>query len=134
MLELAAIKGIDEFLARTSDERDRLRGQIAHLTSALKTKTIEGDGLAEKVKDFSFSDSRQIDKACVQMAAALLVENCCKLVAGPLALWDDGQIYVISSWGGQPIPQGSSPAVLLKALQQSGRTVVQVHDSTVIGG
>lgn len=134
MLEITDIQGIDEFLERTCEDKDRLHGQLAHLTSALETKTIEADGLAKKVKDFSFSDSRQIDEACVRMAAALLVWDCCKLVAGPLALWDDGQIYVISSWGGQPIPQGSSPAVLLEALQQSGRTVVQVHDSTVIGG
>jgi hypothetical protein len=134
MLELAGIQRIDEFLDRTSDDKDRLREQIAHLTSALETKTVEAAGLTEKVKDFSSSDSRQIDKSCVRMVAALLGGDCCKLVAGPLVLWDDGQIYVISSWGGQAIPQGSSPAVLLEALQKSGRTVVQVQDSTVIGG
>lgn len=134
MLELAAIQDIDEFLERTCDDKERLRGQILHLTSVLEIKTIEANNLAEKVKDFSSFDSTQIDKACVRMSAALLVGDCCKLVAGPLVLWDDGQIYVISSWGGQPIPPGSTPALLLEALQQSGRKVVQVHDSTVIGG
>jgi len=37
MLELAAIQNIDEFLERTRDDKDRLREQIAHLTSALET-------------------------------------------------------------------------------------------------
>jgi len=132
--DIQRIKDLDEFIDRTADDRASLREKIASLSASAHATKFELDAANEKISKAAESDSQEIDRACIRMASALLSGEACRVVAGPLVLWDDGVVYAICSWGGSPIPEGSSPAVLLEALQRSGRRVVRVRDATVIRG
>lgn len=132
--DIQRIKDLDEFIERTADDRVGLREKIAALTETVHVTKLALDAVNEKLSKATKSDTQEIDRACIRMASALLSGEACRVVAGPLVLWDDGVVYAICSWGGSPIPAGSSPAVLLSAVQRSGRRVVMVRDATVIGG
>lgn len=132
--ELQGIKELEEFIDRTADDRKALQQKIASLSSSLEANKSELAAAIEKSSKASDSDTTDIDRACVRLASALLSAKTCRIVAGPLVLWDDGIIYAICSWGGSPIPDGSSPAVLLEGIKQSGRCIVRVREATVIGG
>lgn len=132
--DIQRIKDLDEFIERTADDRVGLREKIAALTETVHVTKLALDAANEKLSKAAESDTQEIDRACIRMASALLSGEACRVVAGPLVLWDDGVVYAICSWGGSPIPEGSSPAVLLSAVQRSGRRVVMVRDATVIGG
>lgn len=132
--ELQSIKDLDKFINRTTDDRDGLRKRIADLDSSLLATKSALNAANDKVSLVAESSSTDVDRACIRLASALLSGEVCRVVAGPLVLWDDGVVYAICSWGGSPIPEGSSPAVLLKGIQQSGRRLVQVRETTVIGG
>lgn len=132
--DIQRIKDLDEFIERTADDRVGLREKIAALTATVHATKLALDAANETISKATKSDTQEIDRACLQMASALLSGEICRVVAGPLVLWDDGTVYAICSWGGSPIPEGSSPAVLLEAFQQTGRRVVLVRDATIIGG
>lgn len=132
--DLQRIKNLDEFIERTANDRDDLREKIAALSTTVQATNFALDAANEKISKLAESDTKEIDCACIRMASALLSGEASRVVAGPLVLWDDGNIYAICSWGGSLIPEGSSPAVLLEAVQRSGRRVVLVKDATVIGG
>lgn len=132
--DIQRIKDLDEFIERTADDRVGLREKIAALTATVHATKLALDAANETISKATKSDTQEIDRACLQMASALLSGEICRVVAGPLVLWDDGAVYAICSWGGSPIPEGSSPAVLLEAFQQTGRRVVLVRDATIIGG
>lgn len=104
------------------------------MTATVHAANFALDAANEKISKAAESDTQEIDRACIRMASALLSGEVCRVVAGPLVLWDDGIVYAICSWGGSPIPEGSSPAVLLEAVQRSGMRVVRARDATVIGG
>ena len=82
-----------------------------------------------KVKDASV-----LSLDCLRIAGAVLNRERVRLIAGPLVLWDDGVVYALISRGKVTLPDDSSPAFLLKALQQSGHPTVEVSEMTVIGG
>ncbi len=132
--DIQRIKNLDEFIDRTANDRRDMREKIASLSATVHTTKIALDAANEKISNAAESDTQEIDHACVRFAAALLSGEACRLVAGPLVLWDDGVVYAICTWGGNPVPEGSSPNVLLKAIQQSGIRVVRVRDATLIGG
>jgi hypothetical protein len=134
MRELQDIKELDEFIDRTADDRHVLLQEIASLGSSLQATKSALDAANNKISTAAESNTAEIDRSCMQLAAALLTGEKCRVVAGPLVLWEDGVVYAICSWGGSPIPEGSSPAVLMDGIQRSGRRVVLVRDTTVIGG
>jgi hypothetical protein len=132
--DIQRIKDLDEFIDRTADDRAGMREKIASLSAKVQATKFALDAANDKISKAAESGTQEIDRACVRFASALLSGEACRVVAGPLVLWDDGVVYAICSWGGNPIPEGSSPAVLLEAVQRSGRRVVRVRDATVIGG
>lgn len=132
--DIQRIKDLDEFIDRTADDRTVMREKVASLSATVHATKFALDAANEKISKAAESDTQEIDRACVRFASALLSGEASRVVAGPLVLWEDGVVYAICSWGGSPIPEGSSPAVLLEAIQRSGRRVVLVRDSTVIGG
>ena len=134
MRELQGIKELEKFIDRTADDRNVLRQKIASLSSSLHATTSALETVNNKVSKAAEGDTTDIDRACIRLASALLSAETCRLVAGPLVLWDDGVVYAICSWGGNPIPEGASPAILMEGIQRSGRRVVRVREATVIGG
>ncbi len=132
--ELERINDLDEFLERTADDRSVLHGQIASLHTALNITRKNLDQAQSNLEKKSQENSSAIDLACIRLVCELLSGEKHRIVAGPLVLWDDGIVYAICSWGGNAIPAGSSPALLLEALEKSGRTIVRVKEATVIGG
>ena len=132
--QLQDIKDLESFIDRTADDRASLRQEISTLKSSLHATNLARDAATAKAKHAAENDTSDIDRACVRLAANLLSGEACRSVAGPLVLWTDGMVYAICSWGGTPIPDGSSPAVLLDGIKRSGRTVVEVREATIIGG
>lgn len=132
--ELEGIKDLGEFLDRTADDRHAQRSQIAKLSADLNGAECVAREAKDKLQKAQEADTSQIDRACLEMALALLNKEKRRIVAGPLALWDDGLIYALVSWGGVSIPEDSSPALLVSELERAGHRVVRVSDQTVIGG
>jgi hypothetical protein len=132
--DIQRIKDLDEFIDRTADDRAGMREKIVNLSATLNATKFELAAQSEKISKEAECSTQEVDRACVRFASALMSGKACRLVAGPLVLWDDGVVYAICSWGGNPIPDGSSPAILLEAVQLSGRRLVRVQDATVIGG
>lgn len=128
--ELEKIKDLDELVDRTRNDRadqeksiNTLRASLSNARDALKTAQSDAE-----------RDTTAIDQACVEMGAVLLSGEKHRVVAGPLVLWDDGVVYALYDWGGVPIPANSTPSLLLKAIEQSGRPLVKVKEATVIHG
>ncbi len=134
MRQLEGIKDLDELLDRTANDGPALRLKIANLSDALNEAQCAAREANEKLQKAQEASSSQIDRACLALAVALLNKERRRIIAGPLALWEDGVIYAICSWGGVSIPEGSPPAVLLSGLEKAGHRVVRVSDQTVIGG
>lgn len=132
--ELEGIKDLGEFLDRTADDRHAQRSQIAKLSADLNGAECAVREAKDKLQKAQEADTSQIDRTCLEMAVALLNKEKRRIVAGPLALWDDGLIYALVSWGGVSIPEDSSPALLVSGLERAGHRVVRVSDQTVIGG
>lgn len=134
MHELQGIKELDDFIERTADDRQMLRKKIESLNSSVQSMKAALDETTERLSRVAKNDSSDIDRACILLASALLSGKACKVIAGPLVLWNDGVVYAIVDWGGKPIPKASSPAVLLDGILRSRRRVVRVSEATVIGG
>lgn len=134
MRELQGIEDLDEFIERTTDDRHVLHQKIDNLNLSLHTAKAALDEATEKAAKAAENDSSTIDRACIVLASALLSGQSCQVVAGPLVLWNDGVVYAIVDWGGSPIPNASSPALLLEGILRSGKRVVRISEATVIGG
>ena len=132
--ELAGIKGIDQLIERTAADRDELRRQILESKSALSKAQEDLRLTRDRLQQLEVSDSKQIDESCLRMAGAILRRAPCRMVAGPLVLWDDNVVYAITSRGGATLPANSTPALLLGDLEAAGYPVVRVEEKTVIGG
>ena len=78
--------------------------------------------------------STKIEKTCVELASAIIEGKATRIVAGPLVLWDDGNVYAITSRGKVELPTRSDPKLLLDSLKKSGYTVIEVEEMTIIGG
>ena len=132
--EIQGIEDLEEFIERTSDDREELKKRIISLSSNLQEAKSALVEASEKVAKAEGFNTAEIDQACVRMASALLLGEKKRIVAGPLVLWDDGVVYAICDWGGSPIPQESSPAILLGEIRRAGLPLVLIRDKTVIGG
>jgi len=131
--ELAGIKDIDQLIDRTATDRAELRRQIVESTSALSKSQEDLRLTRDRVQQQEVSDSKQIDESCLRMAGAILRRAPCRMVAGPLVLWDDNVVYAITSRGGVTLPANSTPAILLGDLEAAGHPVVRVEEKTVVG-
>ena len=132
--DLAGIKGIDQLIERTAADRDELRRQILESKSALSKAQEDLRLTRDRLQQLEVSDSKQIDESCLRMAGAILRRAPCRMVAGPLVLWDDNVIYAITTRGGVTLPANSTPALLIGDLEAAGYPVVRVEEKTVIGG
>jgi hypothetical protein len=132
--ELAGIKDIDQLIERTAADRDELRRQILESKSALSKAEEDLRLTRDRLQQLEVCDSKQIDESCLRMAGAILRRAPCRMVAGPLVLWDDNVVYAITSRGGVTLPANSTPALLLGDLVAAGYPVVRVEEKTVIGG
>ena len=132
--ELAGIKDIDQLIERTAADRDELRRQILESKSALSKAHEDLRLTRDRLQQLEVSDSKQIDESCLRMAGAILRRAPCRMVAGPVVLWDDNVVYAITSRGGVTLPANSTPALLLGDLEAAGYPVVRVEEKTVIGG
>jgi len=134
MRELSAIRDLDTFLERTATDRRELRQEIDTLKESIQKLRTEAQQAALTVQQRLNEDTHEIDQACLEIACALLLKRPTRLVAGPLLLWDDGVVYAIVSRGGVPIPTDSSPRRVIDALVAANHPVVQIRETTVIGG
>lgn len=132
--ELAGIKDIDQLIDRTSTDRAELRQQTVETNSALSTTQADLRLAQDRLHQLELCESREIDESCLRMAGAILRRVPCRMVAGPLVLWDDNVVYAITSRGGVKLPATSTPAILLEDLEAAGYPVVRVEEKTVIGG
>jgi hypothetical protein len=132
--ELAGIKDIDQLIERTAADRDDLRRQILESNSALSNAQEDLRLTRDRLQQLEVSESKQIDELCLRMAGAILRRAPCRMVAGPLVLWDDNVVYAITSRGGVALPANSTPVILLGDLEAAGYPVVRVEEKTVIGG
>jgi hypothetical protein len=132
--ELARIKDIDQLIDRTANDRAELRHTIVELKGALSTAEAGMRLTRDRLQQMETSDSKQIDELCLRLAVAALRRASCRLVAGPLVLWDDNVVYAITSRGGVSLPVNSAPAILLEGMEAAGYSVVRVEEKTVIGG
>lgn len=98
--DLAGIKGIDQLIERTAADRDELRRQIGRSKSAFSKAQEDLRLTRDRLQQLEVSDSKQIDESCLRMAGAILRRAPCRMVAGPLVLWDDNVIYAITTRGG----------------------------------
>jgi hypothetical protein len=128
---------LDEFLSLSANYRLGLTNQIKSLQSQLGEKEQRISFLENSIGDLNIQlerNSSQIESACVELASAVLEGKVTRIVAGPLVLWDDGNVYAITSRGKVDLPEGSAPKLLIESLKKSGTTVVEVEEMTVIGG
>lgn len=132
--ELAGIKDVDQLIERTAADRDDPRRKILELNSALFKAQEDLRLTRDRLQKLEVSDSKQIDESCLRMVGAILRRAPCRMVAGPLVLWDDNVVYAITSRGGVTLPANSTPALLLGDLEAIGYPVVRVEEKTVIGG
>ena len=131
--ELGGIKDINQLIDRTATDRAELRRQIVEATSDLAKAQVDLRLGWVRLQELEDSDSKAIDESCLRMAGAILRRVPCRMVAGPLVLWDDNVVYAITSRGGVRLPANSTPAILLEDLEAAGYPVVRIDEKTVIG-
>ena len=131
--ELALIEDLDEFIERTKDDRPDLRRRISELEARLKSTASELESSDDARQESARWDTSRLDEACVRLACAVIRKEYGPVVAGPLVLWE-GVIYGLISRGGVSLPPGSSPMLVIRAIEASGAPVVRVKEMTVIGG
>ncbi len=132
--ELNEITDLDVLVERTRDDRDTLLAEIDHLKAAYAKSRETMNALQHELTKAKVKDAPALSLDCLRIAGAVLNRERVRLIAGPLVLWDDGVVYALTSRGNVTLPDDSSPALLLKALQQSGHPTVEVSEMTVIGG
>lgn len=69
-----------------------------------------------------------IDSACLEILSALLTRNYKRIVAGPIVLWEDGKVIVITSIGGVDIPTGTSISLVYETLKASGYPYIAIEE------
>ena len=132
--ELASIKDFDTLVARTTDDRGEMTDRIRQLENELQSAR---DALAQASGEllvFKENDTREVDRGCLELLAALAFKRSKRCVAGPLVLWDDGVVYAITQIGKVKLPEPSSYAWLLQQLEAASVQVVKVKEMTVLGG
>jgi len=132
--ELNKIDDLDTLIERTRDDRASLLAEIGRLRVAVADTQDTMTALKQAVAEAKMNDTSALDLDCLRLAGAVLNRERVKLLAGPLVFWDDGVVYAFTSRGGVPLPDDSSPSVLLKQLQRSGHPIVAVGEMTVISG
>lgn len=133
LASLSEIDDLDELIDRVRDDRDDLKSANKALEGKLRKIEENRSALLESLEAKNRRDSFELDKACLDIALALLRRQPCPLLAGPLVLWEDGVVYAITERGGVLLPTNSSPARLLAGLVGSGIQIVTVSEMTVIG-
>lgn len=134
MRELSAIRDLETFLERTATDRHKLQQEIVTLEKSIQKLRTEAQQTALTTRQRLDEDTHKIDQACLEIACAILLKRPTRLIAGPLLLWDDGVVYAIVSRGGVPIPANSSPRKIIDTLVAAKHPVVQIRETTVIGG
>ena len=131
--DLKKIKDLDKLIDRTRDDRESLLTQIEELKVSIAVDQKTMSTLEKALAEAKVNDTSALDLDCLHLAGAVLNRERVRLLAGPLVLWDDGVVYAFTSRGGVPLPDDSSPAVLLKQLQRSGHPTVEVGEMTLVG-
>ena len=132
--ELESIKNFDTLVARTTDDRGEMADRICQLENELQSARDELAQATEELLAFRENDTREVDRGCLELLAALAFKRAERCVAGPLALWDDGVVYAITQIGGFNLPEPSTYAWLLRQLEAASVQVVKVKEMTILGG
>jgi|GEM_PF-2802539 len=142
--DLRDIDDLEELLERTKNFDFGVSGKLELSKQLLSAKTEQVAQLENKIDQlnqsiFDFTNGREagaaeINRACIDLAAAVIEGRNERIVAGPLVLWDDGVVYAMIARGSFKLPSDSPPARLIEALDRSGRAVVKVQETTIIGG
>ncbi len=133
ILDIKKIRNLDSLIESTLNDRASLIAEIAELNACLTATQSSEASLGKLLSEAKANDLSALTLDCLQMACAILNRDRKILLAGPLVLWDDGIVYALTSCGKVPLPATSPPAVLLRALQQSGHPVVEVGEMTCLG-
>ena len=131
--ELSEIGDLESLVERTRDDRAALLAQIGVLKTALEGAQSAKSDLEHALADIKKYDSAALNLDCLRLAGAVLSNERTRLLAGPLALWDDGVVYALTSRGRIRWPEDAAPSILLKHLKQSGHPTVEVGEMTEIG-
>lgn len=131
--ELASIRDFDTLVARTTDDRGEMTDRIRQLESELQSARDTLAQASVELQAFKENDSREVDRGCLELLAALAFKRSERCVAGPLVLWDDGVVYAITQIGKVKLPEPSSYAWLLLQFESAGVDVVRVKEMTVLG-
>ena len=132
--ELESIKNFDTLVARTTDDRGEMTDRIRQLGNELQSARDELALATGELLAFKENDTREVGRGCLELLASLAFKRAERCVAGPLALWDDGVVYVITQIGRFNLPEPSTYAWLLRQLEASSVQVVKVKEMTILGG
>lgn len=132
--DLESIKNFDTLVARTMDDRGEMSERIRQLENELQSARDELAQVTEELLAYKENDTREVDRGCLELLAALAFKRAERCVAGPLALWGDGVVYAITQIGRVNLPEPSTYAWLLRQLEAASVQVVKVREMTVLGG
>lgn len=124
---LLAVENFDGSISRRAQEAEKKLSRVLAENDALNQKISDIEAEAEKLKN-----TLNID--CMKILAAVFEGSAECIVAGPVFLWEDGEVYAMTSLGGVDLPEDTAPTLLIRILEASGKPVVRVQETTVIGG
>ncbi|MET0008710.1 MAG: hypothetical protein ABW124_05335 [Candidatus Thiodiazotropha sp. 6PLUC9] len=119
--ELKEIDDLDEFIDRItvssgSDQRlKKLQDENERLSNELTKK-----------------HEINIELSCIEILSALFTKSFKRVVAGPIVLWEDGNVFVITSIGGVEIPTGTSVSLLYETLKEADYPFIAAEECASI--
>ncbi|MCG8049497.1 MAG: hypothetical protein N0E48_28585 [Candidatus Thiodiazotropha endolucinida] len=119
--ELKALDDLDELIDRTTG--------YSEWAQRINKLQDENKRLKEQLTQ---RHENAIDLACLEILSALLTKNYKRIVAGPIVLWEDGKVIVITSIGGVDIPTGTSISLVYETLKASGYPYIAVEEVSSI--
>ena len=132
--EFKNIENLDEFLERTMPDPNQLLRTIESQKITLAKLRKKIGILEEDLKN------RQQDKLplfsiqLLELASLIVNQAPLRLIVGPFALWDDGNLYLMRSIGKSTLPAEPQINSILQIANESRRKIVEVHEETLIGG
>ena len=132
--EFKNIENLDEFLERTMPDPNQLLRTIESQKITLAKLRKKIGILEEDLKN------RQQDKLplfsiqLLELASLIVNQAPLRLIVGPFALWDDGNLYLMRSIGKSTLPAEPQINSILQIANEARRKIVEVHEETLIGG
>ncbi len=131
--EFKNIENLEEFLERTTPDPNQLLRTIESQKITLVELRKKIGILEEELKVKQQDQLPLFSIQLLELASSIVNQAQLRLIVGPFALWDDGNLYFLKSIGKSTLPAGQQINLILQIARDAKRQIVEVHEETLIG-